>query len=426
MADHYRFYRLAEKRDRVLFENMKDLVKRKKAKLVVVVTGGFHAQGMTSALRRSGIPYLLITPKIQDLGAKNYYRDIMQGKASYMRYFKGSLWDAFARDYVKKGVRTSHIGDRTSLRNRTNYDIRSTNDDVRSTYDEVRLLKRWRDRILQNALAEGRITEAGNYTRYLDAWRPATSATGLDGEGPPSFEAVKAVVNRRFEIFSHGVQELWRERKITPEAIERLFEQMKNISFATLAPDLVLSRNPSHAYLLPQPALPRSELRAGTGEEEWAAKGLTEEEKAELSARLVKLHREMDERFEPLRRQAEDPALYTVTIREKKRFAAEFVKNFSRREQDFATQARIPENETSTRRREALEKAWKEAEQNIYLDMLARMPIGFHIEIVSEGGKKIKIWQDTAQFKDAGSERFVRRPGILSGCLRQVKAGLGE
>ena len=98
-------------------------------------------------LSRTGIPVTVKTREkmIETIDGKDKYLDAMQGKMSYMRYFKGSLWDALAKDYAAK---------------------------LAASLKETELtpnLKRWRDRIIQDSIAEGRITEANSYTRYVDA-----------------------------------------------------------------------------------------------------------------------------------------------------------------------------------------------------------------------------------------------------------------
>ncbi|MBI4357928.1 MAG: hypothetical protein HY584_01390, partial [Candidatus Omnitrophica bacterium] len=45
--DHFRFYELATQRDQTLFENLLRTLHEKKAKISVVVTGGFHSEGIT-------------------------------------------------------------------------------------------------------------------------------------------------------------------------------------------------------------------------------------------------------------------------------------------------------------------------------------------------------------------------------------------
>src|SRR3989338_6810099 len=113
--------------------------------MALISTGGFHSEGITRKLKSEKIPYVLIAPKINELGGREAYLSIMKGNRSFMPYFHGSLWDALAQDYTAKLA--------ASLRP-----------------DELTPdLKKWRDRIIQNSIAEGRITQATSYTKYVDA-----------------------------------------------------------------------------------------------------------------------------------------------------------------------------------------------------------------------------------------------------------------
>lgn len=140
-AHHIRFYELALKRDQALFRNAVKIMDNKKARIALISTGGFHEKGIKQKLKEAGIPFVSIQPNIHEIGTRSNYLNAIQNKRSFMKHFKTTLWDALARDFLIKGLE--------------------------STHDPV-LLKRWRDRIIQKSIQEGRITEAGNYTRYLD------------------------------------------------------------------------------------------------------------------------------------------------------------------------------------------------------------------------------------------------------------------
>ena len=60
------------------------------------------ARDRLAKLKAEKIPYVLIAPKINQIGDMAQYMNVMHGKISYMRYFKGSLWDALAQDYAAK------------------------------------------------------------------------------------------------------------------------------------------------------------------------------------------------------------------------------------------------------------------------------------------------------------------------------------
>jgi protein-L-isoaspartate(D-aspartate) O-methyltransferase len=248
------FYELAAKRDDALFQNMMQIMERKKAKVAVMVTGGFHTQGITRNLKESGIAFVLISPRIHQLGDKSNYFNVMQGKMSYMHYFRGSLWDALAQDYAAR------LG--TLLHGR----------------EAGAVLKHWRDRIIQRSMAIGRITEAGSYTRYVDALFRTLASRPNPERNPEAagnervvedlrqrleheldfffsiyVKKMKAVVNQKLEILRLGLKEMWQAGEVTPHAVRRLFDRMDHVSTTTLAPVLPLAEVPLTA--------PRSEMR---------------------------------------------------------------------------------------------------------------------------------------------------------------------
>ena len=133
---HYKFYELADQRDEVLYQNIFSVIKKEKAKVALVATGGFHVSGITNHLKRSNMPFVLVSPRINQFTERSVYLNAMQDKRSFMKYFNGSLWDALAQDYASKLAASLKEEDLTPS------------------------LKRWRDRIIQNSISEGRITQA--------------------------------------------------------------------------------------------------------------------------------------------------------------------------------------------------------------------------------------------------------------------------
>lgn len=220
---HYDFYRDAIRRDQTMFQNFNRELGKKKGQLSVVVTGGFHSAGMTHLLKDSKIPYVLLTPKINKLGGEANYQRVMRGDVSYMKHFRGSRWDAFARDYSARLGAMIQPSDLTPA------------------------LKRWRDRIIQNSIAENKITSAKNYTRYVDAlftsmrkqyeedalWRlegrsevelRASLREKLDEFLPLYFNAFQSDMQSKFESFSEGLQILWREGDFSPAKVASLLD----------------------------------------------------------------------------------------------------------------------------------------------------------------------------------------------------------
>ncbi len=74
------FYDAAKKRDEILVENATQKMEADAERLAVLVTGGFHTEGITNILKRKGYSYVVVTPRITDLNAENYYLDVMTNK----------------------------------------------------------------------------------------------------------------------------------------------------------------------------------------------------------------------------------------------------------------------------------------------------------------------------------------------------------
>ncbi|MBI2166749.1 MAG: phosphoenolpyruvate carboxykinase (ATP), partial [Candidatus Omnitrophica bacterium] len=81
-----RFYRLSRQRDEILLENA---LKQSSSKhrSTVLVSGGFHTEGMLEALRAKKIPYVVITPRITGLEDDSAYERAMMGENSRLDRF---------------------------------------------------------------------------------------------------------------------------------------------------------------------------------------------------------------------------------------------------------------------------------------------------------------------------------------------------
>lgn len=58
------FYSIAIKRDKSLVDNTLNEIKKEKLQAAVLITGGFHSEGITKLLERQGISYLVVSPNI--------------------------------------------------------------------------------------------------------------------------------------------------------------------------------------------------------------------------------------------------------------------------------------------------------------------------------------------------------------------------
>ena len=48
----------------------------------ILITGGFHTEGMTEIMRQNGIAYTVISPKIMESSGKQKYTSLMTNKMS--------------------------------------------------------------------------------------------------------------------------------------------------------------------------------------------------------------------------------------------------------------------------------------------------------------------------------------------------------
>lgn len=89
------FYELAEKREQVIFQNLMNTLRDrsqfpmnrdlslKSQQAVVLVTGGFHSEGLHELFKKNNISFVSVTPKINQIESKdNYLRVILPGLAT--------------------------------------------------------------------------------------------------------------------------------------------------------------------------------------------------------------------------------------------------------------------------------------------------------------------------------------------------------
>jgi len=63
-----RFYRLAEERENHFLDKMLSVMKKGRRSRAMVITGGFHAEGLQDKLREKGLSYLSVSPRIAKIG----------------------------------------------------------------------------------------------------------------------------------------------------------------------------------------------------------------------------------------------------------------------------------------------------------------------------------------------------------------------
>lgn len=140
---HEAFYRNARAREEALAGNFEKKLVSKKLAAGVLIAGGFHAEGLEEQFKKRGISYVRVRPAMHSLPDAVFYRQHMRGDVSWKSYLlpedgKLDLYGAFVR-----GTRDRLLAGRTDL-------------------------KPWRDQIIRDLAAAGKISAASQYTGFLD------------------------------------------------------------------------------------------------------------------------------------------------------------------------------------------------------------------------------------------------------------------
>lgn len=224
------FYRVALERDQAFHKNLEGLLKKTKSHSVIVLAGGFHTQGFEQSLKDRGFSYAVISPKIGSLEGKEHYSEVMQGNLSYKKYLETTFYDAFTRHATLNLV---------SELNQPNF---------------RKDLKLWRDEVIRKLANEGRITEASQYTRYIDLLFKVYFDKWSEENGPAaSKEAILKAIEKethsfrdetvsrlwqRFQIqfkeFTQGLRELVDKQALTKENVSSLLERANQTKPFTL------------------------------------------------------------------------------------------------------------------------------------------------------------------------------------------------
>ncbi|MDD5671498.1 MAG: hypothetical protein PHN49_07655, partial [Candidatus Omnitrophica bacterium] len=223
------FYRLALERDEAFRRNIKSLLKARKRKLAVFVAGGFHTRGVERVMRAEGYSYAVIMPKIRGIEGGELYDGLMHGNLSYKKYLETSFYDAFMRHASLQLVA----------------DLKEE--------DFKRSLKLWRDDVIRRLAGEGRIAEAGDYTRYIDQLFELYRRKFGDGKQPQSRdEIVRAIraelenfrestfrrLTKQFgaqlETFTSGLKDLVNSKAVTQPNVRELMSRVARSNLSTV------------------------------------------------------------------------------------------------------------------------------------------------------------------------------------------------
>jgi len=191
-----KFYELAQQREKAMLENMGRRMAEEKAPAAIIVTGGFHSEGLMAALEERGAPYLLVTPKIEAMPENPDYVNHMQGQVSWKNYFKPSrgrirVSEAFSEAAADKLVLA----------------YRKTNPQSEKTF-----LKNWRDNVLRQLAGENRLAEAARSTSTIDE-------IGVRGMDPAEREKIRTAWFERVESFLDALRERHAQGELTPDAL---------------------------------------------------------------------------------------------------------------------------------------------------------------------------------------------------------------
>lgn len=80
LASNEKFYQIAMKRDEVMVEKTLAMMDERGFKTVVLVAGGFHTEGIIKALQAKTVSHMIITPRITNPDAPNYWLQNMTGE----------------------------------------------------------------------------------------------------------------------------------------------------------------------------------------------------------------------------------------------------------------------------------------------------------------------------------------------------------
>ncbi|MDD5217849.1 MAG: ribonuclease III domain-containing protein, partial [Candidatus Omnitrophica bacterium] len=156
-----RFYETAVMRDRVFTENIARILKDETTNAVILVTGGFHVDGLAGFFEKEGYSYLRVTPVIGRLPEKSRYLDYMHGQVSWRDYFRVkegriNLFAAFSRAVIAQIV------------NATKNSAGKNADRMMFEGEPNRLLLAWRDQLIRELADQKRIEQAPKFTAALD------------------------------------------------------------------------------------------------------------------------------------------------------------------------------------------------------------------------------------------------------------------
>lgn len=205
-----RFYQLALKRDGVFHEKLKKAADGEKSEVIIVLAGGFHAQGFESFFKENHYPYASIVPAMTSFVGKEKYEILMRGDVSWSSDIRDSLYDGFMRHTVHQ------------LKAALN------------PQEQPAQMKNWRDEILRMLAKEGRSADAGKYLKYLEAEYPIPEASEIqkviEKYKAETMANLRQTFEMQFKDFAAGFEKLAQTQKLNPETITALITKSSTLS----------------------------------------------------------------------------------------------------------------------------------------------------------------------------------------------------
>lgn len=92
MTEAQAFYETAQERDAVMVNRLLERMDEEKTPIAILVTGGFHTQGMMKELESRGVSYRVMTPQLKEVPSEEHYLDLMMGKDFFLQNFMNEIF----------------------------------------------------------------------------------------------------------------------------------------------------------------------------------------------------------------------------------------------------------------------------------------------------------------------------------------------
>lgn len=115
VAEALGFYELVIERDYALIENALDEIKKRDAKVIIMITGGFHQQGIREVLKENEYRYAIIAPSVKELGDHDVYLQRVLGAPLEFDAFAQTLVSHMSPTLEMNPITADALGSRSRL-----------------------------------------------------------------------------------------------------------------------------------------------------------------------------------------------------------------------------------------------------------------------------------------------------------------------